>query len=76
MPHTNGQIDPADGVSFAGWPRNEVKLFLQTVGRFVAAQTKPLQDRIAELETQVAELQAGGVKFSGTYQRGNEDVRL
>ena len=64
MTQTNGHMD---GVSFAGWPRNEVKLFLQTIGRFVAAQTKPLKDRIAELEIQIEELQAR--KFCGVHQR-------
>ena len=60
-------MDPAAGVSFAGWPRHEVKLFLQTIGRFVVAQTKPLKDRIAELEMQIEELQAR--KFCGVHQR-------
>ena len=45
---------------------------LPLFGLFVRDQVKPLQKQIDELKAQVAELQAGGVKFSGNYQRGNE----
>lgn len=45
------------------------KLFLQTVGRFVAERMKPLQLRIAQLETQVRELKEAGIRYCGTYQR-------
>jgi hypothetical protein len=50
----------------------QIKLVLQTIGRYVNAQVAPLRKEIADLKAQVAELQAGGVKFSGNYQRGNE----
>jgi hypothetical protein len=33
---------------------------------------KPLKDQIAKMKLQIEELQAGGVKFCGSYQRGNE----
>ena len=89
MSETTGCVDPTawnelkraaaratlNTVSFRGWERNEVKLFLQQIGRFVGAQTKPLKDEIAKLKAQVAELQERGIKFSGTYQRGNEYMR-
>ena len=67
MTETNGHIDPTAGVSFAGWPRSEVKTFLQTIGRFVASQTAPLQKQIEELRAQIEELQAR--KFCGVHQR-------
>ena len=46
-----------------------LRTMLQTVGRYVHAQTKPLELRIAKLEAQVAELQEGGIKYCGVYQR-------
>jgi hypothetical protein len=45
------------------------KLFLKTIGRFVGAQVKPLQDEIAKLKARVSELEMTGIKFVGTYQR-------
>jgi hypothetical protein len=56
------------------------KLFLRTVGRWVAARFKkeiaPLIERIDQLETQVREqkaqvreLQTRGVRYCGIYQR-------
>ena len=69
MTQTNGHVDPAAAVSFRGWPQNEVKLFLQTIGRFVASQTKPLKDRIAELEARLEEVEKNGVRYCGVYQR-------
>lgn len=52
------------------------KLFLQTVGRFVAERLKPLHMRILDLENEVRELksemrelEAGGIKYCGVYQR-------
>ena len=89
MTETKGHVDPqawqelqraaaranSNTVSFRGWDKNEVTVLLKTIGKFVAAQVKPLQKQISELKAQVAELQAGGVKFSGTYQRGNEYKR-
>ena len=50
----------------------QTKTMLATIGKFIGDQLKPLQKEIEELKKQVAELQAGGVKFSGNYQRGNE----
>jgi hypothetical protein len=38
----------------------------------VAAATKPLRDRIKELEAQIAELQSGGVRYQGIYQRAQQ----
>ena len=51
------------------------QVFLPTVGKFVAAQVAPLKDEIAKLKAQVAEIQEGGVKYCGVYQRGNEYQR-
>ena len=45
------------------------KLFLTQIGRYVEAQVKPLRERIAELETRIAELEMTGIKFVGSYQR-------
>ena len=70
MPQTNGHIDPAvskAGVSFHGWTKDEAKLLLQTIGRYVNDQVKPLRKEIAELKAQIAELEAR--KFSGVHQR-------
>lgn len=67
MTQTNGHIGPGAGVSFAGWPRSEVELFLKTVGKFVASQTQPLKKEIEGLKSQIEELQAR--KFSGVHQR-------
>lgn len=67
--HINGYVDPANGVSFHGWTKDEVKLFLQTIGRFVGAQVKPLQEEITALKAQIAELQENGVRYCGVYQR-------
>ena len=59
----------ADTVSFAGWPRNEVKTFLQTIGKFVTSQTQPLQKQIEELKAQIEELKKRGVSYKGIYQK-------
>ena len=70
MPQTNGHIDPAvstAGVSFHGWTRDEAKLLLQTIGRYVNAQVRPLQKEIETLKAQIGELEAR--KFSGVHQR-------
>lgn len=53
----------------------QTKLILQNIGKFVSDKLKPLQKEVADLKAQVAELQQGGVKFSGTHQRGNEYKR-
>ena len=55
-----------------GWTKDETKLLLQTVGRFVGAQVKPLQEEIAQLKARIAELEATGIKFVGSYQRAAE----
>ena len=49
----------------------QTKLILQNVGKFISDKLKPLQKEIADLKAQVAELQEGGVRFSGTHQRCN-----
>jgi hypothetical protein len=59
-------------VSFRGWDKNEVTVLLKTIGKLVGDQIRPLQKQIAELKAQIAELQERGIKFSGTFQRGNE----
>lgn len=46
-----------------------LRTMLQTMGRFVCDQTRPLAQRIADLETRIAELEMTGIKFVGTYQR-------
>jgi hypothetical protein len=86
MTQTNGHVDPAawaelnrvatraaivDGVSFRGWTKDEVQVFLKTIGRFVTDQTRPLRDEIAKLKARVAELEECGTKFCGTWQRAN-----
>jgi hypothetical protein len=71
----NVPVMESSSVHFAGWPRSEVETFLKTIGRFVGAQVKPLKEEIAKLKKQVVELQEGGVRFSGTHQRGNEYKR-
>jgi hypothetical protein len=86
MTQTNGHVDPAawaelnrvaaraaivDGVSFRGWTKDEVQVFLKTIGRFVTDQTRPLRDEIAKLKARVAELEEGGAKFCGSWQRAN-----
>ena len=56
------------------------KLFLQTVGRFVAqrigerllplqAQVDQLTAEVRDLKSQVRELEEGGIKYCGVYQR-------
>ena len=66
---TNGHVDPAAGVRFQGWTRDEAKLLLQTIGRYVNAQVLPLKARIAELETRLEEVEKNGVRYCGVYQR-------
>ena len=46
-----------------------LRTMLQTVGRYVHAQTKPLELRIAKLEAQIEELQVSGFKYAGVWQR-------
>jgi hypothetical protein len=58
-----------NGVEHYAKVPNWLRTMLQTVGRYVHAQTKPLELRIAKLEAQVAELQEGGIKYCGVYQR-------
>ena len=59
----------ADAVSLNGWTQAEFKLILQTIGRFVGAQVKPLQEEIAKLKARIEELEMTEIKFVGTYQR-------
>jgi hypothetical protein len=59
----------ADAVSLIGWTQAEFKVFLQAIGRFVTDQVKPLQEEIAGLKSRIAELEATGIKYVGTYQR-------
>ena len=47
----------------------QTKMMLQTIGRFVGVQLKPLQDEIAGLKAQVEELKKRGVSYKGTYQK-------
>lgn len=49
----------------------QIKMMLQTIGRFISDQLKPLRKEIEELKNKAAELQAGGVKFASMHQRGN-----
>ena len=51
------------------------KELLPTIGRFVSAQVKPLREEIAQLKERIAELEATGIKFVGTYQRAAEYKR-
>src|SRR6478672_12929894 len=69
------------------------KLFLQTVGRFIAERYKQwaapveqrmllmqghidrLQQQVSELKSQVRELEEGGIKYCGIYQRAGEYKR-
>lgn len=58
------------------------KLFLQTVGRFVVERMKPLHARILDLENEVRELKSemrelekGGVRFCGVWQRAMDYKR-
>ena len=83
MTQTNGGVDPEawnelkraaaranlNTVTFRGWERDEIKLFLQTIGRFVFAQTRPLQKQVDELKAQIEELERHGVRYEGIYQR-------
>jgi hypothetical protein len=59
------------------------KLFLQTVGRFVAnriaerlmplsAQIDGLKSEVRELKSQVRELEEGGIRYCGVYQRSTD----
>jgi hypothetical protein len=65
-------LTDASVVSFQGWTRDEAKLLLQTIGRYVNAQVRPLKDEIAQLKARIAELEATGIKFVGSYQRAAE----
>jgi hypothetical protein len=76
MTQTNGYVDPVEmekinqAIGRAN-EQSETRMLLQTIGRFVGAQVKPLQAEIARLKARVAELEEGGVKFCGSYQRAN-----
>jgi hypothetical protein len=45
--------------------REQLATLCKAVGKFVGVQLKPLKEEIAALKLQVAELQAGGIKYSG-----------
>ena len=50
----------------------QIRLILQTVGRFVGVQVKPLQKQIEELKARLEEIEKRGVDFRGIYQRSCE----
>ena len=45
------------------------RLMLQTIGKFIGAQLKPLQKEIARLESAGRRTQKAGVSYKGTYQK-------
>ena len=59
--------------------REQLITLAKTTAKFVGDQLRPLKDRIAKLENESAkqrvrieELEAKGVNFCGSYQRGNQ----
>ena len=58
-----------DGVQPYAKVPDWMRTMLQTMGRYVHAQTKPLELRIAKLEAHVEELQVNGFKYAGVWQR-------
>jgi hypothetical protein len=48
---------------------------LNVIGRFVSDRTKPLKEKIAALESRIAEFEKSGVRYCGVYQRANEYKR-
>ena len=50
----------------------QVKVMLETIGKFIGAQLKPLQKQIEELKTQVDELKRKGISYKGVYQKSCE----
>jgi hypothetical protein len=51
---------------------NEQRKFIEDIGNFIMDQVRPVQARIKQLEAQVAELQAGGIRYCGVHQRAND----
>jgi hypothetical protein len=47
----------------------QIKMMLQTIGRFIGDQLKPLRKQIEELKAQVEELKRKGVSYKGAYQK-------
>ena len=47
----------------------QIRTMLETIGKFVGAQLKPLKDEIAGLKAQVEELKKRGVSYKGIYQK-------
>ena len=47
----------------------QTKMMLETIGKFIGAQLKPLRDEITKLKAEIAELKQGGFKYAGVYQR-------
>lgn len=60
----------------AAFTTRDLEVHTRQIGQFVLEQIKiataPLRQRIVELETTVAELQAGSTKFVGVWQRSLE----
>ena len=47
----------------------QTKMMLETIGKFIGAQLKPLQKEIAQLKARLEEVEKKGVEYSGIYQR-------
>jgi hypothetical protein len=47
----------------------QTKMMLQTIGRFIGDQLKPLRKEIADLKAQIEELKKRGVSYKGIYQK-------
>jgi hypothetical protein len=47
----------------------QTKMMLETIGKFIGAQLKPLRKQIEELKAQVEELKRKGISYKGVYQK-------